>query len=507
MGGHYEKGVFDQLMEVMGRIETMETQQKKDRQEIRLLTSEVTALRKENARFRSENEELRTKVCSLEKENATLQKQLCLFQDDNERMKRSIQNDSSNSSKPPSGDPPTKPPNTYNGRKKTKKKKGAQPGHKGVALSKEEVEQKIQDGIFLHRVEEIGDAGRPYVTRYRIDLEIKAVATEIRIHADENGRYQIPVSLRANVAYGNGVKAIIAFLYSEGVVANDRICTFINSLSGGALGLSTGSVYGFCREVSGLCRARCHAIRERLLNARVVCTDATPITTDGKQTYIRNFSTKDAVLYYSTDKKDLAALRSMDLLRMYVGILVHDHETALYHFGTGHGECAVHLARYLLKNTEETGNSWSRYMRSFLLGMNHARKERMGAGSTSFTEEEIARYMARYDELIAMGREQNKGTKGRVARKEERALLNRMEKYKDNYLLFLRDFQVPFSNNMSEKDLRICKNRQKMAGGFRNAEGRQMYCDIQSFVETVKRRGLGIYESLVLLLNGSPVFY
>ena len=146
-------------------------------------------------------------------------------------------------------------------------------------------------------------------------------------------------------------------------------------------------------------------------------------------------------------------------------------------------------------------------MRSFLLGMNHARKERMGAGSTSFTEEEIARDMARYDELIAMGREQNKGTKGRVARKEERALLNRMEKYKDNYLLFLRDFQVPFSNNMSEKDLRICKNRQKMAGGFRNAEGRQMYCDIQSFVETVKRRGLGIYESLVLLLNGSPVFY
>ena len=45
---------------------------------------------------------------------------------------------------------------------------------------------------------------------------------------------------------------------------------------------------------------------------------------------------------------------------------------------------------------------------------------------------------------------------------------------------------------LSEKDLRICKNRQKMAGGFRNEKGRQMYCDIMSFVETVKRKKLNI---------------
>ena len=66
--------------------------------------------------------------------------------------------------------------------------------------------------------------------------------------------------------------------------------------------------------------------------------------------------------------------------------------------------------------------------------------------------------------------------------------MNRLEKYKENHLLFLNDFAVPFSNNMSEKDLRICKNRQKMAGGFRNDKGRQMYCDIMSFVETVKTK-------------------
>lgn len=35
------------------------------------------------------------------------------------------------------------------------------------------------------------------------------------------------------------------------------------------------------------------------------------------------------------------------------------HETALYHFGTDHAECNVHLIRYLCKNTEETGHEWS----------------------------------------------------------------------------------------------------------------------------------------------------
>ena len=59
-----------------------------------------------------------------------------------------------------------------------------------------------------------------------------------------------------------------------------------------------------------------------------------------------------------------------------------------------------------------------------------------------------------------------KGTRGRLAKKEEKALLNRLVKYKANHLLFLYDFRVHYSNNMSEKDLRMCKNRDKMAGGF-----------------------------------------
>ncbi len=47
-----------------------------------------------------------------------------------------------------------------------------------------------------------------------------------------------------------------------------------------------------------------------------------------------------------------------------------------------------------------------------------------------------------------------------------------------NHLLFLRDFSVPFENNISERDLRKAKNRQKMSGGFRKESGHEMYYSI-----------------------------
>ena len=75
-----------------------------------------------------------------------------------------------------------------------------------------------------------------------------------------------------------------------------------------------------------------------MLNQEVVATDATVVSVNGKQAGIRNFSIGDTVLYRAMKSKSLEALEKVEFLIRYTGILVHDHETALYHFGTGHGE-------------------------------------------------------------------------------------------------------------------------------------------------------------------------
>lgn len=505
MGGNYSKGMYNQLMEVMAKLDVLEQEHKQDRKVINDLTEEVTFLRKENNELKEEVIRLNQKCNVLEEENIHLKKENLILRNDNERMKRILNNDSSNSSVPPSRDETGKAPNTYNSRKPTKKKQGAQKGHKGNGLSKADIQKKIEDGSYEHRIETIGVPSKKYITRYRLDLEIKTVATEIRIYADESGKFQIPADLTADVSYGNTIRGMAAFLYGEGVVSNDRICTFINSISGNTLSISEGSIYGFCQKFGERCSKESQTIEQQLLNSYEICTDATPVKTNGVQTYIRNFSTSNNVLYCSSNNKDLKTLNTFKILKDFTGVLTHDHETALYHFGTKHGECNVHLNRYLLKNTQETGNMWSHNLSCFLSGMNQARNRLKENGGTEFTAEQLERYSCRYDEIIAVGAEQNKQTKGRYAKKEEKALLKRLKKYKNNHLLFLRDFHVHFSNNISEKDLRICKNRQKMAGGFRKVSGREMYCKIMSFIETVKRRKLNIFQSIITLMNGTPV--
>ena len=82
-----------------------------------------------------------------------------------------------------------------------------------------------------------------------------------------------------------------------------------------------------------------------------------------------------------------------------------------------------------------------------------------------------------------------------------------MEKYSHNYLLFLHDFSVPFDDNISERDLRKAKNRQKMAGGFRKASGSEMYCSIMTVIETLKKRKMEIIKNLKKLFTGTPAIF
>ncbi len=485
MGGNYEKGMYNQLMEVMARLDTFE---KEHKQEVTLLNEEITTLKKENKQLREENQ---------------------LLRNDNARLRSIINNDSSNSSLPPSTNQKGgKPANTYNSRTKTERKAGAQKGRKGTTLTREDVEKKIQSGKCRHVIQTLGKVStEKYITKYVVDLKAETVITELRIYADEQGKYDIPAQYRSDVTYGENVKALAVMLYGEGVMANDRIATFLNSASGDVLELSEGSIYGFCKKLALNSMESIAHLESTLLNQPVVATDATTVTVNGGQNYIRNFSTNETVVYHAMNSKSIDSLREIGFLAQYGGLLVHDHETALYHFGTDHAECNVHIIRYLRKNTEETGNKWSDEMISLLCDMNKTRKKLIEQGITGFSEEELKEYEQKYQNLIIKGRSENEKTTHKYAKSDEKTLLNRMEKYFHNHLLFLHDFSVPFENNISERDLRKAKNRQKMAGGFRKESGHRMYCSILTILETLKRRNMGIIENIKQLFMGTPAIF
>lgn len=481
----YGSGMYQQLMDIMGRLETVE---KNSKEKIDTLNGRIDTLEKENLVLKEENQ---------------------LLKEDNARLKSIINNDSSNTSRPPSTDQKGgKPANTFNGREKTGRSAGGQKGHAGNTLTKAKAEEKIASGRCRHEVRTIGSAsGQNYVKKYVIDLQTEPVITEIRIYPDKDGVIHIPPEYRSDVTYGANVKALAVALYSEGVMSNDRIAAFLNAAGGGELELSEGSIYGFCKRFAQASQTDIQRLENKLLCQEVVATDATAVTVNGEQNYIRNFSIKDTVVYHAMDSKSMEALRKLDFLNRYAGILVHDHESALYHFGTDHAECNVHIIRYLRKNTEETGNQWSGGMITLLGEMNRKRKEFMGQGISMLPERMIREYEAEYFSLLKKGKEENKKTAHKYARQEERTLLNRMEKYSHNHLLFLHNFSVPFDDNISERDLRKAKNRQKMAGGFRKESGQKMYCSIMTIIETLKKREMGIIENIKKIFMGTPAIF
>lgn len=140
--------------------------------------------------------------------------------------------------------------------------------------------------------------------------------------------------------------------------------------------------------------------------------------------------------------------------------------------------------------------------------MNSYVKELKEQGAAQVPQETLKRLEDRYDAILDLAARERKEHRCRFnwASREEQALLNRLKKYKAQHLLFLRDFAVSFDNNMSERDLRKCKNRQKMSGGFRTERGKEVFCSVLSVIETCKRQALDIFAAIKKVFAHEPLF-
>lgn len=106
-------------------------------------------------------------------------------------------------------------------------------------------------------------------------------------------------------------------------------------------------------------------------------------------------------------------------------------------------------------------------------------KEEMEKGNNSLKTESILKYEEEYLKIIEEGelefKNDNNPHKDYTA--EDMQLLRRLKKYKENHLIFMYDFRIPFDNNLAECDLRMIKAKNKISGGFRSDRGGEAYTD------------------------------
>ena len=85
-------------------------------------------------------------------------------------------------------------------------------------------------------------------------------------------------------------------------------------------------------------------------------------------------------------------------------------------------------------------------------------------------------------------------------------LQKRRIKHQRSILLFMSDPNIPFHNNSSERAIRMAKVKQKISGGFRSKRGAERHAVLLSIIETAKKQGLNILETIQGALNQLLVF-
>ena len=460
-------------------------------------------LRNFTSTFRTLNDTIDDMSKTIEKKDEEIKKLILEI----ERLKNNNDKDSSNSGKPSSKDGFKNV--IHNSRPKTTRKQGGQFGHKGSTIDVSKIKQLIDTGAVKHSIVNINKTNenqdKPYVTRYVQDIEIISVIKEYRYYPNDLGKYDIPKEQNNVATYGNELKAVAMLLVHRVPASMDQSVDFLKAITKGAFDLTKATLVNWSNSLSDKLEPFSNEILQGLFNANYVHTDESPININGKNHQLHNYSNDKYTLQYVHENKSKKAMEELGFLPNYLGTLIHDHNKVQYNFGTNHGECNTHILRYLQSVEDFAKHTWSKDMSQLLKEILHQKKLLKAKGINSFNIELLAMYVKRYDEILKHANKQYQSNYDVNSYKnEERRLITRLDEYKDNHLLFMYDFNIPFSNNRAESDIRPAKRKLNI-GIFRSKDGATYYLRIRSFISTFLKNKRDVFQGIKDAFDGNSV--
>jgi transposase len=425
-----------------------------------------------------------------------------------EALEQRLGMNSNNSSKPPSSDGLNRPkPHPKNFREKSGKKPGGQEGHPGTTLLPKETPDVVLKhepnrcscGCDLRDVE-----GEVVQKRQVADLpQIELEYTEHQViekecpHCHQKNQGQLPEWIEDTaVQYGPQVRVLLAYLNTVQFLPYERIGELCEALFG--FTPSEGTINSALENCYEALEPFEEEVKAKLQKAEVLHCDETGCRVEGKTNWVHVVATETETYYQVDKKRGKEALDRIGILPDYEGTVIHDCWSPYFQYKASHGICNAHILRELKYVKEEMGQNWAEEMSDHLKA---GLKEKVEEGIPS--EEEYEEYEKKYMEIIEKGREQQpqappkqEGQKGRQAKSKSENLINRLERYRESVLAFLRKEEVPFTNNQAEQAIRMVKVKEKVSGGFRTQNGARTFARIRGAISTFKKRGLNILGAL-----------
>ena len=495
----YGRDMYRQLCEQTEKSERLEKENRHLRKEVAYLTERMNEMTESvDARIEAAiAKAIKPVNAEIAEQNTRLEK----ANDEIARLKANKNKDSGNSSKPPSSNGYRKVPNN---REASERKSGGQTGHKGHHASiPKNLEELVAAGKAEHVVEDETAGSKEYVSDWEIDLHIIPVYRELRRCAGG----QPPM-----VRYGAFVQSLAVYLQNVGMLSVERLAGFFKDVTEGLIAPSEASLLQFSEKAAA--HIDLEPLIHDLLDGTTMHTDDTPVKTTqraGRGTaqadiakgttlsaYVRTYSNATTTLLTANAHKDEEGIRSDGILTRFHGILAHDHEAKFYNYGTKHATCGAHLCRELKGMYDLCMLPWAGEARKFFLEMNEVKKQDQLARKTVCDPPVLSQFENRYDELLAQGTAALAHVRKKSLGYDElRRMLNRLAQHKAAYMLFMRDYSAPFTNNLAERDLRHCKTKQKVSGCYRSWHGLVSYCTIRSLLDSTRKRGGSLFAVLL----------
>ena len=389
---------------------------------------------------------------------ASLRREIEALRAENAALRRRLDLDSSNSSKPPSSDGLKKKPRVLKSlRTRTGKRSGGQKGHRGDTLR----QVAEPDAIVEHAAEVCEHCRARLLADSKVDAEKRQV-------------FDLP---------------------EKPLIVTEHRAAVHDCPACGA------SVAAWVRRKAEALAPVHRGLGACVAAAPVRCLDETGFRIAGATRWLHTASTLTHTFYRAGEPRSAVP-------EFEGGVVVHDHWRAYYSLeAVDHAFCNAHLLRELQAVCELDGEPWAEALRATLLDANQAVQTAKAQGASALPAQTIKafedRYWAAVREGLALHRslpafDPSMNPKKRKKQRPAHNLLIRFKTFSHETLRFLADFAVPFTNNLAEQDLRMMKVKIKISGGFRTLQGAADFASLRSVISSARKQGLNILKALTL---------
>ena len=426
------------------------------------------------------------------------------------------------------------------------RKRGGQPGHLGKGLKRDpdpDDTQAAEPPAECRSCHGPLDGADPVEPRWAqvIDIEFLRKVTEVLLPGLACGdcgtvTYAVPPGFHpGSVSYEPALNAAAVLLSCFGNVPAERPARLIGMLTG--QDVSSGWVDKAVARVDAGLRAAGldEAMRAALAAEDVLGADETPVSVTDKTPLPDPEPDGEAdpedkekaaagaphVLIVTTPDGRLTFLQALGSRRKgsvaggipagFAGYLMTDGYTGYQHLiGSrikGIQQCNQHVIRRC-RSVQKPGpggvQNWAGDIIAVLRDAHEAVEDARARGSTALDQQALDDLRERYDTAVKSGMIHNRCRDWDTGNHPGYALACWLRDYKEQVFLFTRDFNVDWTNNVSERGAKKAKRHQAVSGCWHSLSTLSRWCRLSSYLDSAAAHGTAALDAVRAVIEGKP---